>query len=83
MTDFSVAGYITHPPPMKRIAFEAVAVGAIFGVFMLLASLFVRLNTPLAVALAGFVAGALGHLAFEALGANAWYCTHGVACKAN
>ncbi len=64
------------------IAFEAVSVGIIFALFMLFASQFVRLTTAPAIALAGFAAGVLGHLAFEALGANAWYCKHGVACKA-
>lgn len=66
----------------KDITFEAVSVGAIFAAFMLVASWFVRLNTAWTIALAGFAAGALGHLAFEAMGGNAWYCKHGAACKA-
>lgn len=27
-----------------------------------------------------FVVGAVGHLLFEATGANAWYCKNGAAC---
>jgi hypothetical protein len=30
----------------------------------------------------GFVLGALAHVLFELLGANAWYCKHGAACSA-
>lgn len=28
-----------------------------------------------------FVTGVLGHFLFETIGANAWYCRHGNACK--
>ena len=28
-----------------------------------------------------FLAGIFGHFLFEAMGANKWYCTNGVACK--
>lgn len=28
-----------------------------------------------------FLTGFLGHLFFEVIGANKWYCTNGVACK--
>lgn len=28
-----------------------------------------------------FLTGFLGHLFFEAIGANKWYCNNGVACK--
>jgi hypothetical protein len=28
-----------------------------------------------------FFTGFLGHLFFEAVGANGWYCKHGVACS--
>lgn len=28
-----------------------------------------------------FFTGFLGHLFFEAIGANGWYCKNGVACK--
>lgn len=28
-----------------------------------------------------FLTGFLGHLFFEAIGTNKWYCEHGVACK--
>lgn len=29
-----------------------------------------------------FISGFLGHLIFEALGINRWYCRHGAACAA-
>jgi hypothetical protein len=72
--------YTTGMSETARIAVEAGVVGIIFAVFMLIASRFVRLDTSWAVALAGFVAGVLGHLAFEVVGGNAWYCKNGVAC---
>ena len=28
-----------------------------------------------------FLTGFIGHLLFELLGANRWYCTHGKACS--
>lgn len=31
-------------------------------------------------AVLSFIAGGAGHVVFELLGANAWYCRHGAAC---
>uniref|UniRef100_A0A6C0F749 Uncharacterized protein n=1 Tax=viral metagenome TaxID=1070528 RepID=A0A6C0F749_9ZZZZ len=28
-----------------------------------------------------FIVGFIGHLLFELMGANKWYCKHGTACK--
>lgn len=67
---------------VARVAVEAAVVGVVFAALLLLASLMVRLQGPWTIALAGWTAGVLGHLAFEALGANAWYCTNGAACMA-
>ncbi len=63
------------------LASEAVVVGAVLAVALLAASHVVRLTDPWTVLAVGFVLGAGLHLAFEAAGANAWYCRYGAACS--
>lgn len=66
---------------MASLLAEALVVGATLGALLLAWWRWVSpLNSPRVVAVAGFCLGAAAHLLFEALGANAWYCKHGVAC---
>lgn len=51
------------------LAVEALAVG----LFMMLLQRLTGLKI--------FWVGVVGHLLFEAMGANRWYCTKGVACR--
>ncbi len=65
---------------MASLLTEAAVVGAVLAVALLAAASLVRLTDPWTVLGVGFVLGAGLHLAFEAAGANAWYCRHGAAC---
>lgn len=59
---------------------EALIVGIIFAVLLLIASAVVVPDTIDKQIKCGFVVGVMGHLIFEAIGANKWYCTNGHAC---
>ena len=59
-----------------RILIEATVVG-----FVMLVLSYLIKNTVLSHNKLIFLTGFIGHLLFEALGTNKWYCKHGNACK--
>lgn len=67
---------------------EAFVVGIIFLFIALLVMALFRYNfekdgkmAPVYYYIATVFTGMVGHFGFEMLGANAWYCRNGVACK--
>ena len=60
------------------LALEAITVGLVLGLVLALFRGLVA-RRPF---VAGVALGALIHLGFETVGANAWYCLHGAACRA-
>lgn len=55
---------------------EAVVVGIVFAVLLMLVSLVATPDTAVKQAACGFAAGALGHLFFEVAGLNKMYCDY-------
>ena len=58
-----------------KLLVEALVVGIVMLAIHYVLSMFIP-NPLIVVFLTGFV----GHLLFELVGANKWYCTHGKAC---
>lgn len=58
-----------------KLLVEALVVGLIMLAIHYVSSLFIP-NPIIVVFLTGF----MGHLLFELIGANRWYCKHGKAC---
>lgn len=59
-----------------RLAVEAFVVGIVMLIIFAIIAMIVP-GTYTAV----FLTGIVGHFLFEAMGANAYYCKHGVACQ--
>ena len=62
-----------------QVLIEALVVGLVFAILVLIASF--AFGSSANPAILGFVSGFIGHLVFEAVGANKWYCANGAACK--
>ncbi len=66
---------------------EAAAVGFLFAIIIIILAIMMQpvmgniISYDLRTFAFMFLAGALGHLAFEAVGANKYYCEYGNACK--
>lgn len=60
---------------------EAVVVGFVLAAVLGIQWTIRQPRTIQEVVATGFVMGACIHLAFEAAGANSWYCRHGAACR--
>lgn len=70
---------------LMLLALEAVVVGACLAAMLWILRTVGGpgpFSSPVNIALVGFAAGALFHLAFEAAGLNSMYCTAGHACAA-
>ena len=59
---------------MLRFVMEAIVVGIVFGIL----SVSLQIQND---AYRGFVAGVIGHVIFEVLQVNYYYCKHGYACR--
>jgi flagellar biosynthesis protein FliQ len=67
---------------MMQLAIEAMAVGAMLALSLLVIHLIVGpLKTMSAVLLTGFVVGIGIHVLCEVTRINSWYCTYGRACQ--
>lgn len=65
----------------SRVLTEATVVGVVTALALLVKYYVSTDKGPTDVFLKGFLIGAAIHLAFEAAGANKWYCKHGAACS--
>lgn len=68
---------------INTLVVEAVIVGLIFSILLVLVSMFISPNNINNQVICGFIAGAVGHFGFEYMGINKWYCKNGNACKSN
>ena len=68
-----------------NFSIEAIVVGVVFAiigiVLIYLSSYDTHKNHLQEVGTLLFISGALGHILFELVGANAWYCKNGHACS--
>jgi hypothetical protein len=65
-----------------QLLIEAVAVGAMLAIALLLVHLvFGPLKTVTAVLVTGFLVGMAIHILCEVSRINLWYCSHGRACR--
>lgn len=65
---------------MMNLIIEAIVVGVvmvIIGVGVSMITTYLNIPGQFNIFLTGFI----GHLLFEMMGANKWYCTNGYACK--
>lgn len=59
---------------MIRFVMEAIVVGIVFGIL----SVSLQIQNEM---YRGFVAGVIGHVIFELLQLNSYYCKYGYACR--
>jgi hypothetical protein len=60
---------------------EALVVGIVLAVLMMIMWVIVPITGIIVAGSVGFVVGVCAHLLFEYIGANTWYCSNGNACK--
>lgn len=66
---------------MRRLIYEALAVGVALAISLAIAQSLVRIRDYKTALLVGLVLGASLHLVFELVGLNRSYCMSGHACK--
>jgi len=67
---------------MSSVLVEAIVVGCVISAIWFLLQGFDTIRRSVNQWMQVFLAGMIGHLVFEALGINRWYCHQGAACSA-
>lgn len=66
---------------MKELAIEALVVGIILAIILVIMCKVLPHDSDKNIAIIGLVSGVLTHLLFEFAGGNKWYCDNGYACQ--